>query len=274
MLTKKRLIFILSCFMLIMINPIDSKASEEYEYGNEFYNSDEYEEVKEAVLGETILYDNGVIDNTPQTRSSTNDPFTSAFKMYRLKNPDLIESLQNTSDIESLLSDEYSWILTTESNEAIKVSEVDGEWTMLGYSTPSNDADVEDDTIDVTDVEQILSSSKYSDSDGSIDVLCFSCPKYYTNFVYIKSDSTDSLIPYSARPDFTGLTNGQEYTVSEVRQAFIESFAESSDSSTSNSGAGYFTNNNGNSSIIIIILVLSATVLIFYYVSKRRDISK
>lgn len=125
----------------------------------DFYDPEEYEQVMKAVRKEeeyelfpAYYYD-----------------YSTAYKMYRLKNPDFLDSLERESDIESLLSDEYAWILAGKLGNTTRIAKKDGEWTVLGYSSAS---------------------------------------------------------PEGEESDFSGLTNGQAYAVSEVYDIMSENFPD------------------------------------------------
>lgn len=218
---RKRKILLLLFFVLFLSGSgmytgcIEVNAAEISLADTDFYNPEEYEQVMKAARKEeeyelfpAYYYD-----------------YSTAYKMYRLKNPDFLDSLERESDIESLLSDEYAWILAGELGNTTRIAKKDGEWTVLGYSSASPEGE-ESDVIQVDIVEQVLNEMQET-QDGTLPVVkCFDCPMYYTNFVYIRSGDDVRLIPFGCRSDFSGLTNGQAYAVSEVYDIMSENFSD------------------------------------------------
>ena len=162
---RKRKILLLLFFVLFLSGSgmytgcVEVNAADISLADTDFYDPEEYEQVMKAVRKEeeyelfpAYYYD-----------------YSTAYKMYRLKNPDFLDSLERESDIESLLSDEYAWILAGKLGNTTRIAKKDGEWTVLGYSSAS---------------------------------------------------------PEGEESDFSGLTNGQAYAVSEVYDIMSENFPD------------------------------------------------
>ena len=71
-----------------------------------------------------------------QTRNDAGSQLGDPYKMHALDQMDLVAALQEGISPSEIMSVEYVWVVSTHDIEAIRVDKVDGEWTVLGYSTP------------------------------------------------------------------------------------------------------------------------------------------
>ncbi|MFG6352182.1 MAG: hypothetical protein K1W21_11370 [Oscillospiraceae bacterium] len=198
----------------------------------EFFDAAEFQQVRDAVFHTEILYENGVLDEAQP--ADAEGGLETSYKMFSLKDPELLPALQNGSDLSGLISDEYVWIVATAANQSIRAAQVDGEWEVLGYSTPRSETA----TTNVVRLEPLNAGlATLSASQASIDrLVCFEAPMYHTNFVYLDTSGGAFLVPFGSRPDLTGLENGMLYTPEEVGGILSASF-----------GGGY--SGNGNAGI-------------------------
>lgn len=98
-----------------------------------------------------------------------------------------------------------------------------------------------------------------------------------TTFIYLQTTTGEYLIPSSARPDFTGLTNLELYTVDEVIKALRKNFdvVVSNPDENANAGVGAIFADSRTSdiviSIILAILLLAFTLIVTKHINKRHQ---
>ncbi len=234
---------------------------------DDFFDAAEYKEVQEAILNTDILYENGVLSDV-QTRSDAGSQLGDSYKLHTLDQIDLVAALQEGASLSEIISDDYVWIISTPDNEAIRVDEVDGEWTVLGYSTPAS-ANATTDLIQMDTVNEEVSTFSEG-TNGLTELLCFEATMYHTNFVYMKTADGEFLIPYGSRPDLTGLENGELYTPQEVSEILAASF-DGVYSAGENAGLG--TQNTGAMTMMAVGGVVALVVLAggaIFLICKRQ----
>ena len=170
-----------------------------------------------------------------QTRTDAGSQLGDPYKMHALDQMDLVAALQEGISPSEIISDDYVWVVSTPDNEAIRVDKVDGEWTVLGYSTPAS-ANATTDLIQMDTVNREASMLAAETNELS-ELLCFEAAMYHTNFLYMKTADGEYLIPYGSHPDLTDLENGELYTPQEVSEILAVSF-ESGYSADENAGLG------------------------------------
>lgn len=186
----------------------------------EFFDAAEFQQVRDAVFHTQLLYENGVLEEARP--ADAEGGLETSYKMFSLKDPELLSALQNGSDLSGLISDEYVWIVVTAANQSIRAARVDGEWEVLGYSTPPSETAA----ANVVQLEPLNTElAALSASQTSIDrLVCFEAPMYHTDFVYMDTSDGAFLVPFGSRPDLTGLENGKLYTPEEVGGILSASF--------------------------------------------------
>lgn len=241
----------------------DTNAS----FYDDFFDAEEYNEVREAILNTDILYENGVLSDM-QIRSDAGSQLSDSYKMHTLDQIDLVAALQDGVSLSEIISDDYVWIVLTPDNEAIRVDEVDGKWTVLGYSTPASE-NATTDLIQIDTVNEEVSTLS-ADTSEVAELLCFEATMYHTNFVYMKTADGEFLIPYGSRPDLTGLENGELYTPQEVNKILSVSFGGSY---SANENAGVGTQSAGAMTAIADGGVVALAVVVgsaIFLIRKRR----
>ncbi len=199
----------------------------------EFFDAAEFQEVRDAVFHTQLLYENGVLDEAQP--ADAEGGLKTSYKVFSLKDPELLPALQNGSDLSGLISDEYVWIVVTAANQSIRAAQVDGEWEVLGYSTPPSETA----TANVVQLEPLNTElAALSASQTSIGrLVCFEAPMYHTDFVYMDASDGAFLVPFGSRPDLTGLENGKLYTPEEAGGILSASFG-GAQSENGNAGIG------------------------------------
>lgn len=236
---------------------------------SDFFDCVEFREIQDTVLNSRILNDNGVLSDV-QTISGDGGQLSCSYKVFSLKQMDLVAELQAGTELADLISDDYVWVVSTPSNATIRVAEVDGEWDVLGYSIPVSENTVTDlIQMDSLNTEIAILST---DQNTVASLLCFEAPMYHTNFVYMETENGEFLIPYGSRPDLTGLENGALYTPQEVSNILTHSF-DGVYSENENAGAGSL-GSDGNTGILFgsVVLIIVTGVVIAILIQKRKII--
>lgn len=154
-----------------------------------------------------------------------------AWKVYTLISQDLLAGLQSEAPVTDLISEEYVWdVLRPDAR--VRLANKNGAWTPIG-SAPSNSGDV----VDLDAVSAHLTVLEQDNPGTALLVQCFRAPKYHTTFVLIAHGTAEYLVPFCARPEFTGLQNGVLYSRQEVLQALELHFSAAS-SGNYNGGSG------------------------------------
>lgn len=198
-------------------------ADNEASLYQDIFDAAEFAEVREAVFDSEILLENGVVNSLRvQAQDSSANQLENAYKMHSLTGTDFVAALQEGESLSDLISDDYAWIVSTTDNVSIRLDASNGEWEVLGYSTPASEAVVTD-SIQINGIDQKLEAIEGNGATPEV-LLCFEVPKYHTNFIYVSTESSDFLIPYGSRPDLTGLENGKVYTSQEAGNILALSF--------------------------------------------------
>lgn len=173
--------------------------------------------------------DSSLLQQEPNdyTQAILNAP---AWKVYTLLSQDFLTGLGSSVNVSELISEEYVWDVQR-LDSLVRLSQKDGVWTPIG-STSSNS-----DVVDLDAVSAHLTALAQDDPDAALLVQCFRAPVCHTTFVLIAHGTAEYLVPFCARPEFTGLQNGVLYSRQEVLQALELHFSAAS-SGNYNGGSG------------------------------------
>lgn len=235
-------------------------------------DADEWEMIKEVVR-ESGFFDGVEMGNNGTTSNyeELGDSATAnqSYKLYLLLTPDFINYLADGYTVEKLLTDEYVWIVPSDSNKQVRVAKKDSEWKVVGYSTPSA-------LNSVTDMIQVAEARDLAQTISANEALkkmqCFEAPMYHTNFVLLTlEDGYEQLIPYGSRPDLTGLENGKVYSVAEVCDILGKTFGSDSDL---NSGMPALNEDSTRGKLLKVVLIVGGVALAGGLILKWRKIRR
>ena len=156
------------------------------------------------------------------------------YKVYTLSQ-DLLSGLKGDGRISDLISEEYVWDVPSSTGWVSRLSMVDGAWKVIGATTPSDANTAVSNIVDVKAVNAALTTLADAGNSG-FRLQCFRAPRYATTFVLIESGDGEYLVPFGARPDFTGLENGKLYSRREVWQALELNFGTVADGNLNGGG--------------------------------------
>lgn len=195
----------------------------------DYFDTDEFNLVRNAVKNDTFIIDDSV--NLPEelTRQNTmanSDIVNEAYKVHEIEERDFIKEIKEGNSVKDLILDEYLWYYIADGGAKIDVRLRDNSWEVIGYGVPT-EATTDSDIITVDALERAKAQLVSVYGVGGIeDMVCFGYSSCRTDFVLFTTDKGDFLVPFSCRPDFTNLNNGQVYTPLEVAEKLEDYFNE------------------------------------------------
>lgn len=274
---KKISIFFISLLLSTLYAPVVSAtACEDISYkSNSFiYDESEFSEVKKAILENTELSKNKIVSD--QLKDKISEQFINPYKLYTITDPEFLSELNDSASFSELIGNTYSWIIPTKDNNIIKVKNNNDKWEVLGYSTPTDLTTSESDIIQFDKIDTKITTSAKNKSNPLEKAVCFEIPYYHTNFIYLSESNNHYLIPYSSRPDLTGLQNGKIYRITEVSKILNSTFPVGTDNDKNGGGIANQIENESNKTWTYItiscsvILLISLSLTAFYFSRKRR----
>lgn len=236
----KVLLAIITSFLLCLsAMPVLAAENEKrYVDNTAVLDANEYEQILDAVGGSDMVKRNNEERNM---RSVGNGQLGEGYKLYFMSAPDFAKGVIAGKSVSEAISSDYVWDVPNEAEQVFRIRVIDGQWKVIGYSTPlAGEKDPSIIDLDLVDAAIAELAKSYDVSD--IQVQCFLADMYFANFVYITTPDNEYLIPFAARPDFTGLENGRLYTALEASQILVENFplieGEMNGSTDNNGGAG------------------------------------
>ena len=202
-----------------------AKSAEDFVKDAEKENKAELKELQKLLdedsefLSSMMLSLNSDVDPKEMLKKLKSD---NAYKKYQTTS-NAVKYYKDNNNFSSCISDDYYWIVPL-SDEGIYISfrNENGKWQWSGSGNslkyPVDDVNGPKEAVDFS-TKGIVNRLKDEFKKKDIDQLCFvSDSSYYIDFIYISVEGVEYLIPYSHRPDFTGLKNGQLYTAGEALQ--------------------------------------------------------
>lgn len=165
--------------------------------------SAEFKEIFETITSDPLITNSGI---------GTTD-FVEAYKLYSMSATDFSAVSTGKTDIDKVLSEDYVWIVTTKSNNIIRVVLSEGKWKVAGYKSPAT----ENSATEIIRMEQVNKATADVVDKSSLTtetVKFFEVIEYRTSFAYFSTADNKYVVPFSARPDLTGLNNGETYSLS------------------------------------------------------------
>jgi len=147
-----------------------------------------------------------------------------AYKVYGLLNPDIVDTYKKQASIRDVISDEYKWQVPTENFDLVTVrkAQTANTWELVGVVFNDETDSMRSKVVNKSSLHTAISSRVKEIS----NLQYIDCPMYFTTFAYLESGGQEYLIPYSTRPDLTGLENGKMYTASDTVAILYTNFGE------------------------------------------------
>jgi len=148
-----------------------------------------------------------------------------------------------------------------------EVKKNEGKWILAKIS-----ADISEEQFDfISDsskIEKVLLDNNITNPSQIKFVLAES---HATNILYIKDGNKEYGIPYCARPEFYGLTNGKLYNITEIVDALGKaSLSTDNDSHLSGGAAGNSDINKSNTNAIIIVIISVLSISLLFMIVRTR----
>lgn len=196
-----------------------------------------------------------------------NDPTFTAYKEYSFSHDFLYKLAQDSSVNELILGKKYSWVFPSrygDSTAALK----DSKWQTIGSSysvVPPDSAKIVDGIVRADQINAAIDEIRESDQCEITDVICTRITDYFGKYVCITTEKSAYLIPFSVRPDFTGLENGKPYKLSEAYNTLRKNFGLDDELELSNNPA------TGDASENPVIVGLTAAIVMILTAKKLKN---
>lgn len=212
---KKTFTFILTLFLTTAITICgfaeDVQKTECRDFPS-FFDADELSRVLSDIRDDTFTK---AVEETEQ-QNGQNSEVTAPYKRYNVTKDDFVYRLAAGEKITDMISSEYSWIIPGKNTVAQVDMDEKREWHMSEYATYEqeilDEGIVQKDIVDDNAVNTAIGKILNETSAGIEDVICIGQTAYFTDFVCVVTSDKTYLIPFGARPDFTGLANGTLYS--------------------------------------------------------------
>lgn len=222
-LSKKLLIFAL-CAVLSMA-AVTAFAFGTYDIHTDtaVHDAQELELVKQAVLASPMIAPSDDFKNDGGLEAAID--FSGAYKVYDM-NCEYLSGVESNMSLADMTAETYVWYIPAQNSQTVKVINTNGAWTVESI-TKQPESGENSAAIDLTALQAITDKlAKTHDVGGMSAVILDDTFSHYTNYVYLKGNDFEYIIPYSARTDLTGLVNGKHYTPAEFNAICGESFAK------------------------------------------------
>lgn len=190
---------------------------------SDLFDAKEYAEVISQTGGDYLMREAVSLEG-----GSSDIGKAAAYKMYYSIVPDFLGRLSEGADISELVGKDYSWLIPGE-NIIVKVK-LDEEkvWQTVSYSIPYHDPDgiVKSDVVEFDAVNAAVGGIDIGDPSEIKNILCVQSRVTFTYFICVMLDDETYVIPFGARPDFTGLENGALYSTDEARTIIMQNMPD------------------------------------------------
>ena len=195
---------LLLSFAAVSVGAQELKNKELFECDT-FFDAKEYKAVLEAIHG-SVSVEMGRINKSYADAGT-------AYKVYYSEYafpPALVEGIS----MKELFSSSYGWHTNTTDGKTIYTNRKDNQWVHGGYSEPF-DPEVTS-VIQFDAVDAALTELIEEKGATDIELQCLDSYEYCGNYLFIFTSVGEYVIPFSDRPDFTGLESGELYTAKEL----------------------------------------------------------
>lgn len=176
----------------------------------QFYDKEELEDVMKSAL-----------ESSPVSRgicSAEGLRNGHAYKVFLYSDGVFAEDLKTGKSMqEKLSSSEYAWVIDTD-NVTLWIDKIEGAWKVTACSENSAD---DPGTVDFDAAEKaaVMLENEFGAED--ISVQCLYSMSYFGRYLIFYSSAGEYVVPFSYRPDFTGLENGKLYPAAELGEILV-----------------------------------------------------
>lgn len=210
---KKHRLLIVSLLFVFMAESFSLSALAETIDRSYIFNVDEYQnEIYPAADRDPYLSYEEVL--------LTDSDAANAYMLHWVRSADFRDALLAGKSVFELISKEYFWTCPKGNGKELFIND-NGQWRLSGVITFTTGIS---DVIDNALVEQQI--EEYTSREGKLvrPVVYFCAGRYATNFAFFETESSSYFIPYSPRPDYTGLENGKVYSGTEMIRILEENY--------------------------------------------------
>lgn len=226
----KKLTIALTLILLVIYTTCicSAKSGEDLIKDEEKSSKTELKQIQEVLDYESELFTsmmpslNASVDINQIKKNMKTD---NAYKQYTLKSSYIYEDYIKNGSFGALISDGYSWIVPLyEENIYISFAKKTGNWQFSSAGSSLSFSDDNGNKIDLDfSLKGILKKLKREKGITDADEIKY-VSSHRVNFVYILTNGTEYLIPYTSRPDFTNLENGKIYTAASAMEIYNNDF--------------------------------------------------
>ena len=214
---KRLWVILLTLFWVVFLACPSAYVKADMFAYNSFYDAEEWEEILDLVSKRS-----GIIGLSDILGTSGDDlkKISYAYKLHFLQNGDIRPLVNPTEKLEESISQDYRWILVTDSNAQITVGKENGAWQVLMFGGVPTGNDYSN-RIRIDMLQNAISSINVK------AITAFTVPVMRNAvFVYVQAAEGDYLVPFSVRPDFTSLKNGKLYTREQIAQIVSREYSD------------------------------------------------
>ena len=182
-------------------------------YSN-FFDEKEYAEVIRDLMGDHIAEEAAILE----ADDAVDDVKATAYKVHTSYATRLFEKLSEGKSVSELVDDEYYWLIPGNNSFAYVEKREEDRWETTGSAFAPADAD---DTVNTA-----IESLDLTDQSEIVDIRCVYMPEYHSYFVFVTLSDKTYVIPYSTRPDFSGLENGALYSSAEAETILKQNYGD------------------------------------------------
>ncbi len=186
----------------------------------DFHDAEEFSEVIEQAREDKSTFD-AFVSDTPAVVAFNGDARSTgefeAYKTHIVGMPFFLNDLKDGILFGNEISEEYVWYITN-NNVTVMIKKDNGKWQVYGSSEmlPDDDDVYQSNEPRFGMINDAVEKIRESDTSEIKDIVCVSdVAGTYTSYVCVFTDNT-YVVPFSARPDFTGLEYGKVYTPDEA----------------------------------------------------------
>lgn len=266
------LILIFGCFVLPAFATDGESASDI----KSIYDSSEINEVLKAI-GDDALINKYEASQKSSVQNASSENL-SPYKLYSISPLEFSDI--NSEVVKNIIaSEDYRWIVPNDTSQVITVGKNGNKWKVLGYSTSESDLESAEAVLGesvngILKTSQNEGDSKIQGVNSTEEYLCFEVPQYHTYFLGMFSESESYVIPYSSRPDLTGLENGKKYSAEAAEKILSASFniSEANYNTANENGGGTGSKITlGNTLWLLSIPAAALVVFLLILFLKRKQ---
>lgn len=187
-----------------------------------------------------------------------------AYKLWSPKDNSFLTSLQKAKKMDDLISDRYSWFLVTENKRMVSVDREKDKW-VVNAITVGADGALPTSVVNLEAVDAIAQELSGQHQDAPVAVAVIDT-NVSGQAVCLSVEEEVFLIPYSARPEWIDLKNGELYTLEEACEAYLEAFPHETTPVPAGGGAA----SSVNIVPIVVVVALGAVVVLVVLKSRKR----